>query len=1001
MVEVISAEAGKTAGARQRANGAAGDDKSAAAGGAAAGAGDSAKAALPAKRRRRRSAMSERSRPLLAVSLAVCGVLLLLALADFNYNQRFFFSDGFLEPLRRSSALDSSNIMGRGGATAAVLLFNLAGLASFFIPFALLVAAGYALFKQAHKLLPWRVTYMNFAFVALASLLAFFDPGVNDPASVVRFFALESYVPKSGVGGALGKVLYNDAVSEALGDLGALVLFSAAYIFCLTGVFAESPARNIAAFVHHAHRRLRDRWLEYRRRQAAFRAARAKLAAERRAALLAARAASAGVPTAAGQGNTATGENPAQPANGRSDKRDGGEDATTGAGASTSTGGDAEDAASTGDAAGVSPLSVPPVTEVDYSFLKDPLGVPLPDFDTLTGDGGEDDENSGDEADADSADTTGDGSDGDATGTTAGDAASASASTDGASASETSPAASAGTGSASDDAAGAGTAGPTILGEEVVERADPAALAPKKRGDYQFPSSELLDPLPVPDESVPTENFSARADIVVGTLADFKIDVKVAAIQPGPVVTRYEIRPERGVKVEKIAGLQNNIAMALKAKSIRILAPVPGKDTVGIEVPNASPKPVLMREILESRAWAERKGEIPVVLGKEVTGKPVLTDLAKMPHLLIAGSTGSGKSVCINCILTSLIYNSGPDDLRLILVDPKVVEMHSYQKLPHLLIPVVHDAKKVPGALKWLIDEMERRYQLFAKWNVRNIVGMNAKITKDREQAKLARQMDLELSPAERLATTEAASAISVPRDAGVIEDEMPREKLPYIVCIVDEFADLMIVAPADIETGVNRLAAKARAAGIHLILATQRPSVSVITGAIKANLPSRIAFKVISQVDSRTILDTKGADTLIGKGDMLFVPPGSAEHLRAQGAFISDNEVERLVTTVVETNGEAEFDDTVADAIEAAAAKDEDDDNTPTEGTDDPDQDPLFKKAVELFRSEDKASTSLMQRRLSLGYGRAARLLDQIAAAGYIVRESNKPNAPWKVVHV
>ncbi|MEC7609161.1 MAG: DNA translocase FtsK, partial [Verrucomicrobiota bacterium] len=393
------------------------------------------------------------------------------------------------------------------------------------------------------------------------------------------------------------------------------------------------------------------------------------------------------------------------------------------------------------------------------------------------------------------------------------------------------------------------------------------------------------------------QDHAGTMEALVRTLEEFGVKVNPGEIHTGPVITRYEVTPAAGVRVEKIVNLDKNIALGLKAESVRILAPVPGKGTVGIEVPNRIAQAVCMRDIVESKSWAEAKAEIPIVLGKDVTGKPMVTDLTKKPHVLIAGSTGSGKTVCINAIIASLLYHSGPEDLRFIMVDPKVVEMQMYNALPHMLIPVVTEPKKVPGALKWLLAEMERRYQIFAAENVRNIAGFNAKIAKTKEEKEKAAAMDAEMTAEERAAVTQ----VEVPRDDDAFE--IPRKKLPYIVCVIDELADLMMVAPADIETGIARLAQLARAAGIHLILATQRPSVNVITGVIKANLPSRISFKVASKVDSRTILDGGGAEALIGKGDMLFIPPGTSTLVRAQGAFVSDDEINGIVEYLKERN--------------------------------------------------------------------------------------------------
>ena len=506
-----------------------------------------------------------------------------------------------------------------------------------------------------------------------------------------------------------------------------------------------------------------------------------------------------------------------------------------------------------------------------------------------------------------------------------------------------------------------------IISGEKTEKA--VASIPERRGDYVFPTLDLLTE-PVASEAAPQEDHAATMEALVRTLDEFGVKVIPGEIHTGPVITRYEVTPAAGVRVEKIVNLDKNIALGLKALSVRILAPVPGKGTVGIEVPNKIAQAVCMRDIVESKAWAESKAEIPVVLGKDVTGKPIVADLTKMPHVLIAGSTGSGKTVCINAVIASLLYHSGPQDLRFIMVDPKVVEMQVYNDLPHMLIPVVTEAKKVPGALKWLIAEMERRYQIFAAANVRNIAGFNAKLLKDKEEQAKADAMDAEMSAEERA----AFSQIEVPRDDDALE--IPKSKMPYIVCVIDELADLMMVAPADIETCIARLAQLARAAGIHLILATQRPSVNVITGVIKANLPSRISFKVASKVDSRTILDGGGAESLIGKGDMLFIPPGTSNLVRAQGAFVSDEEINAIVEFLKEKNAPPVFAQEVQKQIDSGG----DDSILGTE-----DGDELLPDAIDVLKSTKRASTSMLQRRLRIGYNRAARIMEILEDRGIV----------------
>jgi S-DNA-T family DNA segregation ATPase FtsK/SpoIIIE len=513
-----------------------------------------------------------------------------------------------------------------------------------------------------------------------------------------------------------------------------------------------------------------------------------------------------------------------------------------------------------------------------------------------------------------------------------------------------------------------------IVREEKTEKS--VAKIPERRGDYVFPPLDLLAEAPDASQIAP-EDHAGTMEALVRTLDEFGVKVIPGEIHTGPVITRYEVKPAPGVRVEKIVNLDKNIALGLKALSVRILAPVPGKGTVGIEVPNKVSLPVCMRDIVESRAWADANAEIPIVLGKDVTGKPMVTDLTKMPHVLIAGSTGSGKTVCINAIIASLLYHSGPEDLRFIMVDPKVVEMQMYNALPHMLIPVVTEAKKVPGALKWLIAEMEQRYQIFAKTNVRNIAGFNAKLAKDKEEQAKAEAMDAEMSAEER----HALSTLEVPRDDDAFE--IPKKKLPYIVCIIDELADLMMVAPADIETCIARIAQLARAAGIHLILATQRPSVNVITGVIKANLPSRISFKVASKIDSRTILDGGGAEALIGKGDMLFIPPGTSNLVRAQGAFVSDDEINAIVDFLKEKNEPPVFAEEIQRQIDA------DDDLTPTAGTGEEAGDELLPDAIDVLRSTKRASTSMLQRRLRVGYNRAARLMEELEDRGIVGPEN------------
>ncbi|MCX6893988.1 MAG: DNA translocase FtsK [Verrucomicrobia bacterium] len=491
-------------------------------------------------------------------------------------------------------------------------------------------------------------------------------------------------------------------------------------------------------------------------------------------------------------------------------------------------------------------------------------------------------------------------------------------------------------------------------------------------GNYQIPP---LDFLQHPDMTVkPTESkeeLMANARLMQQTLQQFDIEVQLGDITKGPTITRYELHPEPGVKLEKITALSNNIAAALKAERINILAPVPGKNTVGVEVPNKVKTKVIMRDLLESDEWRNSKARIPLALGKDVYGHPIIADLGDMPHLLIAGSTGSGKSVCINAIIASLLYKFSPDQLRFVMIDPKVVELQQYNALPHLVVPVVNDPKKVILALRWVVNEMEKRYQIFARVGVRNIKSFNER-PKNKPIPPVEPELPL-LSRKEKVEpgadgfAVEVDEQIVVPREDDII---IP-EKLSYIVVIIDELADLMLVAPADVEMAIARITQMARAAGIHCIVATQRPSVDVITGVIKSNIPARIAFQVAAAVDSRTILDNKGADKLLGKGDMLYLPPGSAKLIRAQGALITDQEIQSCVDYIA-AQGKPSYELEIHKQLSKPA-------NTfGSESGIDEDEE-IIQDCIEVIRSEQKASVSLLQRRLKLGYGRAARIMDEL----------------------
>ncbi|MGA3283920.1 MAG: DNA translocase FtsK [Verrucomicrobiota bacterium] len=497
-------------------------------------------------------------------------------------------------------------------------------------------------------------------------------------------------------------------------------------------------------------------------------------------------------------------------------------------------------------------------------------------------------------------------------------------------------------------------------------------------GNYQLPAIDFLhhpDTTAKPTES--KEELMANARLMQQTLAQFEIEVSLGDITKGPTITRYELHPAPGVKLEKISALSNNIAAALKAERIHILAPVPGKSSVGVEVPNPVKTIVVMRDLLESDEWRNSKARIPLALAKDVYGHPIVADLAEMPHLLIAGSTGSGKSVCLNAIITSLLYRFSPDQLRFVMIDPKVVELQHYNSLPHLVVPVITDPKKVILALRWVVNEMEKRYQIFARAGVRNINSFNSR-PKNKPLPEAEPELPLtakkeKVEPGAEGFAVEVDEEIVVPRE----EDIVIPEKLSYIVVIIDELADLMLVAPADVEMAIARITQMARAAGIHCIVATQRPSVDVITGVIKANITARIAFQCAAKVDSRTILDAMGADKLLGKGDMLYLPPGSAKLIRAQGAFITDQEILSIVGFIAK-QAKPSYEMEIHRQLSQPASSFENE-----SGIDEDEE--LIQQCIEVIRSEQKASVSLLQRRLRLGYTRAARIMDELENRGIV----------------
>jgi len=461
--------------------------------------------------------------------------------------------------------------------------------------------------------------------------------------------------------------------------------------------------------------------------------------------------------------------------------------------------------------------------------------------------------------------------------------------------------------------------------QEAVVKKEP--LREIKDEDYNLPTLDLLDaPPPISMRQI-KDNLQSNANVLEETLMDFGISVRVSNVERGPVITRYELEPAPGVKVQKIVALSDDIALTMKASSVRIVAPIPGKAAVGVEVPNSQSSLVYLQEVLSSPKFQNTKSKLTLALGKDISGKPVIADLGGMPHLLIAGTTGSGKTVCVNSIIMSMLFNATPSELKFLMVDPKMVELAPYNGLPHLLCPVVTNYKKVSSALNWVVNEMDERYQVLAKEGSRNIEYHNQK------------NQD---------------------------------SKMPYIVIIIDELADLMSIAQHQIENAITRLAQLSRAVGIHLILATQRPSVDVITGVIKANFPARISFKVASKVDSRTVLDMNGADKLLGKGDMLFLKPGESKLIRAQGSFIQDSEIERVID-FISKQAEPVYDDEIIKSQEQSAI------------LGNFEKDELFDTAVKLVLESQQASVSILQRRLRLGYTRAARLIDMMEQEGIV----------------
>ncbi|GFO67459.1 DNA translocase FtsK [Geomonas limicola] len=517
----------------------------------------------------------------------------------------------------------------------------------------------------------------------------------------------------------------------------------------------------------------------------------------------------------------------------------------------------------------------------------------------------------------------------------------------------------------------------------------------KADGNYRTPPLSLLDPVPEQAKKQDREVLTMNARLMEKKLKDFGVEGEVVEICPGPVITMYEFSPGPGIKVSRIANLSDDLSMALQAHSIRIVAPIPGKGVVGIELPNREREMVSLKEIFNSEEFHKGKMKLPMALGKDIAGNPLVTDLARMPHLLVAGATGSGKSVAINTMILSLLYTSTPTDVRIIMVDPKMLELSVYEGIPHLLLPVVTDPKKASLALKWAVEEMGRRYRMMSDLGVRNIDSYNRELER--------REKEAAENKARGVAVVEEIVELEDVEEAGEAEDDMEAREaaiqaylakeeelehghLPYIVVIVDELADLMMVAGREIEESIARLAQMARAAGIHLILATQRPSVDVITGLIKANFPARISFQVSSKIDSRTILDGNGAESLLGAGDMLFLPPGTSKMLRSHGAFVSDTEVGRVVE-FLKKQGKPVYEKSI---LEMKA-------NDEKGGEVDEEVDERYDDALALVAETKQASISMIQRRLRIGYNRAARIIEKMEQEG-VVGPSDGTSKPREV---
>lgn len=917
-----------------------------------------------------------KSRPILGTVLAVAGLAALLSVLGYTAGQEVLFKHYF-EPLLPSTDSAGNNVCGKLGATFALASMLLVGASAYMIPVYIIWAAVGCFRRRASLFSKTEIAAIFAGLLSLSVSAAVFQDFLGTSAP------LQSATFPSGWGGKFGYVVYSQT-KPLLDTLGNALLFGSAYFITLVVVFVESPAETASELFSALKWCARMMWKAFWVVAVALFSIPKKLVV----ALFARRSRDDEEDEDAAQ------VRPAEPARAKAaQKRQSDAEELSDADFAP----DSETASVDGIDLGELSAFVNEMKSADSSSAKNESGVvEIGSVDAEMLDASEDDAS----ADFSSVDIG------------FGSREKTAAPSESAALAE--PAARAEAVSDSEAASDvpetinlglASSAKPDSPSAEPQPQTPPAAEQPRqaqtseievvdtsvplvedvperkpRRKDaekYVFPSLSLLSE-PAKRDETKVEDYNARTAEIVKIIGDFGLKVIPDKAYPGPVITRYEVKPAPGVKISRIANLEDDITAGIMAEKVRIIAPVPGRGTIGIEVPNKHRMNVTMREVLQSKQWRDNNYEIPIALGKDATGIPIVANMKKMTHALIAGSTNSGKSVCINTIIISMLYKMTPRDLRLIMIDPKMVELQVYNTIPHMLIPVVVDVKKAAAALKWLTGEMMRRYQIFNKAGVRNIDGFNAKILKDKAEMERAEMEFAQMSSEERQA---AMAAKAEAKD----DIELPEDKLPYIVCIIDELADLMSVVGKDVELYIARITQLARAAGIHMIIATQRPDVKVITGKIKNNLPTRIAFKVTSQIDSRTILDRKGAETLIGQGDMLFLNNGSSDLVRAQGAFIPDAEIAAVVEALNVNNvdGKPQYVEEVQAQIEAS--DDEDGGDLIGDGEGGKYGDPMTVKAINAIRASGKASTSLLQRKLGIGYGRAARIMDELEDRGII----------------